>query len=235
MSSIANWHLQFKIGYDKTDSLNYPNFLPEEIDVFLNKAIERFIEQRAYGTNSKKEGLEETQKRLDDLRNIIKNYTTTTFTNTVNNKPNGVFITLPEDYRHAIQEDIKINYTLCTGTLTNKIAKVIPVTHDRYNRIIEDPFNKPYEDQIIRMGYEGNTLELITDGNTTVNTYYLRYIKTPPKVQYGSTYSTPTTDVDCILADSCHFEIIDIAVDLALENVNSNRLATFDNVVKTNE
>ena len=30
----------FKVRLDKIDSLNYPNILPEEIDLFLNQARE---------------------------------------------------------------------------------------------------------------------------------------------------------------------------------------------------
>lgn len=235
MSNISQWHIDFKLGYDKTDSLNYPNFLPEEIDVFLNNAQDRFIEERAYGTNFKKEGFEENQKRFDDLRNIIKNYKTTTFTTTVNNKPNGVFINLPTDYRHAIQEDIKINYQDCKDSSTIKVSKVVPLSHDRYNRTVNDPFNKPYEDQIVRLGYEGNVFELITDSNTSINEYHLRYIATPPRVQYGSTYATPTTDVNSILADHTHREIINIAIELALENIEAKRIATYPEIVKTDE
>lgn len=233
--TITEAHIEFKIRYDKTDSLNYPNFLPEEIDVFLNNAIEKFIEQRAYGTNAKRLGLEETQKRDDDLRNIIKNSAITPNAATSNNKPHGRFISLPTDYRHAIQEEATVNYIDCTGATASKRVEVIPTTHDRYNRTIKDPFNKPYEDQIIRLIFQGDVFELVSDATTQVTTYHLRYVATPTKVRYGTTYSTPTTDIQFTLAEHCHREIISMAVEMALENVESRRLNTFNNMVKTDE
>ena len=60
-------HIEFKLGLDKTDSLNYPNFEPEEIDLWLNRAQDRFVKTR-YVHNNKTETFEETQKRTDDLR-----------------------------------------------------------------------------------------------------------------------------------------------------------------------
>ena len=233
--TIAQAHQDFKLKYDKTDSLNYPNFLPEEVDLFINNAIEKFIEQRAYGTNPKNLGLEETQKRDDDLRNIITNAQITPSAVASTNKPNGKFVTLPTGYRHAIQEEVTVSYEDCHGNTSTKRVEVIPISHDRYNRIIKDPFNKPYENQILRLIYEGNVFELISDATTTITTYYLRYIKTPTQVRYGTAYSTVTTDIQFTLAEHTHREIIDLAVRDALENIQSQRLQTNNQLLNTTE
>lgn len=277
---VSQLHNEFKVGVDKIDSLNSANLLPEEIDIFLNNAQRTFIEQRAYGTNPKREGLEETQKRLDDLRNIVSNTTISTFTTNSNNKPNGYFIALPTNYMHAIQEEADIRYNDCnstkvtssnivsgsiyfvqsgsivynsttytapayftgvtvaanavttftgTGIVYNSVTKRIPVkpiTHDRYNKVIHDPFNKPYQDEVIRLGYErvsnNESFELITDGSFSISNYYLRYLREPNEIQYGTTYAVPTTDVDCELSDYTHREIIAIAVQEALANIEAN-------------
>lgn len=231
----SEMHTYFKILFDKTDSLNYPQFLPEEVDIWLNIAQDKFIEQRAYGNNPRREGLEETQKRQDDIRNVIKNFSTSTFTTSANNKTNGRFISLPADYRHAIEEEILVSYTDCHGTTQQKRVEVLPTTHDRFNRTVDDPFNKPYEDLVVRLVYEGNTFELVTDGVVTPVTYYLRYIKTPQRIQYGSIYSTPTTNVDCELATHTHIEIIKLAVQEALENIQSQRLQSNTQILNTSE
>ena len=49
--TVQQLHLEFKFRCDKLDSLNYPNFLPEEIDLLLNNAQDRLIKQR-YGLNN---------------------------------------------------------------------------------------------------------------------------------------------------------------------------------------
>lgn len=228
--TISQMHIDFRLLYDETNSYSYPSLLPEEIDRYLNIAQQRIIEQRLYGNNVRREGAEESQKRVDDIRNLIKNYSTTTFVTNSDNKPNGVFVQLPSDYRHADQEDIIINYTDCTGTAATKQVEVVPLTHDRYNRTIKDPFNAPYEDLIYRLPYgkigTNDFFELITDNLTSVNTYVLRYYKEPVSMQYGSTYSTPTTDVNCELAEHLHREIIEEGTKVALENVRSDRMQT---------
>lgn len=220
-------HIEFKIGLDKTDSLNYKDFLPEEVDSFLNNAIGKFTEQRAYGNNKRGLGFEETQKRLDDLRTLVKNTNITTFTNTPDNKPNGVFITLPTDYRHAVEEDATISFIDCKNQTQTKITNVTPVTHDRYNKTLKDPFDKPYDDEIKRMGFGlvgGNeSFELITDGTYTITNYHLRYISQPVKVQFGSTYAVPSTDINCNLPVHTHREIVRIAFTDALRNIEAPR------------
>lgn len=243
-------HIYFKILLNKLDTLNYQNLLPEEIDIFLNQAMFKFIENRAYGLNPKGDSLEETQKRVDDLRNIIFSVTTTStsFTTTAENKPNGLFVPLPSDYRHAIEEECTISYTDCNGVTRTKRVEVVPITHDRYNRIKKDPFNKPYEDLILRLGYAstgttadaaaGNSspsFELLTDGTYTITTYYLRYIATPIEMRNGAEYSTPTTNQGCVLSDHTHRELVELATQAAIETIESPRIQTYPSIVKTTE
>jgi len=220
-------HQEFKIGLDKVDSLSYPNFLPEEIDILLNQAQEKFVKQRAYGNNPRRLGLEETQKRLDDLKNIISNFESVTFTSNSNNKPNGVFVALPDTYMFAIEEEASINYIDCNGQVANKRIDVVPTTHDRYNKVKRDPFHKPTNVEIHRLGYELNTsgntqtFELITGDNNTITNYYLRYLKTPISIKYGTQYPVPSADVNCELSDHTHREIIAMAVVDALVDIES--------------
>lgn len=228
--TVQEMHDRFKIGLDKVDSLSAPNFIAEEIDIFLNDAQDQFIAQRAFRNNFKKEGLEETQKRLDDLKNITANYRASTFTNTIDNKPNGSFVDLPSNYRHAIQEEALVTFNNCADAPEQIVAEVVPISHDRYNRIVRDPWNEPDEEKIYRLGYEVNsgieTFELVTDTNTTIDTYVLRYIRVPITIQLGSEYQTPLPDQDCELSEHTHREIIALAVKNALEDIESPRYQT---------
>ena len=224
--TIAQQHTEIKFGVDKEDSFANANFLPEDIDIEINNQIEKFIAQRAYGTNPRGEGIEETQKRIDDLRNLVTNTNITTFTNGVNNKPNGYFITTPTDYLHAIEEECTITYPSCnTNVMVSKRVPVISVTHDRYNKIIRDPFNKPDTSKVIRLSYglsgTNEQFELVVDSSVTINTYHLRYLKRPDAVRYGTTYTVPTTDVDCNLSPHTHKEINRMTITALLANIAS--------------
>lgn len=226
-------HNEFKIGLDKVDSLSHPNFLAEEIDIFLNQAQDKFVKQRAYGNNPRRLGLEETQKRLDDLRNIITPFESSTFITNSSNKPNGTFVNLPADYQFAMEEETTISFTDCNGNTATKRIDVVPTTHDRYNKLKRDPFHKPDNSEVHRLGFNeisgAATFELITGEGNTVTIYYLRYLRTPVEIQHGSQYETPVADVDSELSDHTHREIVAIAVKDALEDIESPRYPTNKN------
>lgn len=223
--TIATMHTEFKVGVDKVDSLNHPGFEPEEIDVFLNNAIEKYVAQRVYGMNPRRLGLEETQKRLDDIANLISNSAITPTTNAADNKPNGRFVSLPADYRFAIQEEVVASYTDCNSQTVSVRVPVLPVTHDRYNKLIRSPFYKPSVNRVYRLGFgvTGTTqrFELVGDGVISLTSYVLRYLRNPVAVRYGTTYAIPTTDVDCDLKPHTHKELIKMAVSEALGNIQA--------------
>ena len=270
--TVTEMHRNFKIRFDKTDSAGYPDFEPEEIDEWLNVAEQRFIKQRYGINNPKQESIEETQKRADDLRNVILQKVIIPAANVAENKPNGVFAVLPsaanEVYWFALNEEVSVVYRDCdsvaitsgniqdggyylvtgntidynsvtyqpgqffvgvpavttftgTGTVysaSTKRSEVKPTTHDEYNKIARDPFNKPRPDQVRRLMYK-NQAELLTDGTFAIENYYLRYIRKPQQISLSLAQ-------DSELADHTHQEIVAMAVELALENVESKRYQT---------
>jgi hypothetical protein len=226
---VQEAHTQFKVGVDKTDSLNSANFQVEEIDLYLSDAQEQFISQRAWGNNYKRESLEETQKRVADLQTITKNANLTTFVNNSDNKPNGFFVELPNDYRYAINEEITVSYTDCNNTQKTTRIPVIALTHDRYNKTIVSPFTKPSLNKAYRLPYgrfnNKEHFELIIPANTTLTTYHLRYLKTPAKIDMAQRLTPPGLGAaaQIEMADEACREIIRIAVRNALGDIESNR------------
>ena len=112
--TCAQLHLEFKFRCDKLDTLNYPNFLPEEIDLILNNAQERFIKQR-YGLNNiKGQSFEETEKRTEDLKNITVNAILTPQPYSVNNiDATARFVNLPTNHWFTIQERAGVTCNDC--------------------------------------------------------------------------------------------------------------------------
>mgnify|MGYP003644933323 CR=1 FL=1 len=222
-------HIQFKVGVDKTDSLNSPNFLVEEVDLYLSDAQEEFIEQRAYGNNFKRESLEETQKRVSDLQSIIENANISTFVTNANNKPNGQFVALPSDYRHAETEEITVSYRDCNNQTITARIQVQALTHDQYNTMVSNPFARPSLNGGYRLPFgrfnSQEHFEIITPVGFTLVTYHLRYLKNPAKIDKAQRLNplglpgTATMD----LKDECYREIIRIAVRNALGDIESPR------------
>tara|TARA_R110002096_G_C14351579_1_gene703138 strand:- start:101 stop:757 length:657 start_codon:yes stop_codon:yes gene_type:complete len=204
---IISMHTEFKLLMDKADGGGSPSFLAREIDRFLNAAIERFVAKRAFGNNSRRTGFEEDQKRRDDLRNLISNHSTTDFTSSDISKPGGVFVALPKDYRHSINEE-------CIVSKAKNRVGVKPLTYDRYNKITSDPFNVPDGNSVYRLDYSKDSFELISI--VPIQRYFLRYLKNPAVVSFSGSTS-------CDLAGHTHREIVRMAVVEALENIEDPR------------
>lgn len=219
--TITQMHIEFLILIDKSNSLAYPDFQPEEIDLFLNKAQETIVKQRFTGNNLKKDSVEETQKRDDDLRNLTRSFSVIVPPgSTPDNKPNGRFVGLPTNpkYWFTLQDEVSV----VTDCGTQRIP-LKTITHDRYNKIINDPFNKPGDDFAIKLFVDTDKIEIITGGSnaTTTNniTYYLRYISKPTEMSLSN-------NISCELAEHIHREILDLAVNMALEDIESERFKT---------
>ena len=238
----AEMHTEFKFLMDKADSSAAPIFLATEIDRLLNIAVEKFISKRAFGNNVRRTGFEEDQKRRDDLRTLITEVSIDIdeaedavggLTDEgedryiLTQKPNSFKAPLPSDYRHAINEECLI------GSLR---VGVKPITHDRYNKIIDDPFNTPSKTTVYKLesGRIGSTdfVELIFSSDSKIAIsgaqYRLRYLRNPAVIgpAIESTTDTPdssTEAVNCDLADHTHREIVRMAVVDALETIEQPR------------
>lgn len=66
---IDQMHYNFELELDRIASNDRPDFMPWEIDEYLNKAIMRFIKTR-YGLAANKTGFETNQKRIDELASL---------------------------------------------------------------------------------------------------------------------------------------------------------------------
>jgi len=283
-------HINFKLGVDKSDTMATPDFEPEEVDSWLNVAQERIVKQRYSGHNFARNSLEETQKRTDDLRELIMSESISPDLTHTGGKPYSVFYTLPNDslsnniYWFAINEEVEIVYKDCNskivvsgnlqpltyyivnGTITytteegsqlvtdayfktddshstftgngivysatSKRTNVKPIHHDDYNLLIKDPFNKSYKGSILRLMYQDKS-ELVGTQNVIPGTYYLRYIKKPRNIYYD--VIIPSNSINSELADHMHQEIVELAVSIALENIESRRYQTNLNELSTQE
>lgn len=236
---VSRMHIEFKLAIDKADSLNAPDFLPEEIDIYLSDSQEEFIEQRAYGNNFRRLSVEETQKRVSDLQSLVSNTNITTFTQGTDNQTNGYFVTLPSDYRHALQESALITYSDCNSSSKDKRVPVYPLTHDRYNKVIQNPFTAPDDSFVYRLPFgrdtSGEQFELITAPGITLNSYQIRYIKNPKKIDLAQILSPLGLSgaEEGELKDECYREIIRMAVRNALADIESPR--TQASIQKLNE
>jgi hypothetical protein len=128
--NIKEMHTSIATEMNKINSALFENILPQEVDFALNNSILRFIKQR-YGSQSnlKGKGFEMSQKRIDDLRTLVSNYTAKSFLPVsydpdINEK---VVFYFPADYMFAVNSRFKVASNDCgsfTYTSTNLVTNI---------------------------------------------------------------------------------------------------------------
>lgn len=220
--TIQEMHIGFWMGIDKTMDYQSPSFLAEQIDYWLNKAQLYIINQLAYPELNQNYGVDNGQKRIDDLRDIIiSNY------NIFPSSLSGVLqkSTLPDDYFHLLNH---------TCDIENKTVAGVQSKLDFINFQNNDPFQKPTSIEplyyILGDGIYYNTL-----GDFKVDKTTISYIKVPNKMQNGQEYVIPSPNVECSFSqEDMQLKIIDKAVSMVLENIESVRYQTNINEIQNN-
>jgi hypothetical protein len=121
-------------------------------------------------------------------------------------------------------EAANANYTgsgsiyLCTSVRQG----IIETTSDTYRQEIDNPYSEHvFENnkaKPLRL-YRDTDIELITDGNYGIFKYYLRYLKKPDEVDLDT-----VTNSD--LPEHTHDEIVKLAANMILENIENPRYRT---------
>ena len=215
--TIEQMHSAVKLGLDKSEGLTYAAFEPEEIDHWLNEAIDRFIKTRYSGVNVKRESFEQSQKRTEDLKNLVKEIVLTPAVSpateadgiyTLSFKPNSYRIqavNMPADYLLFLNDEVAISFNNeVTGAATTLRTYPTDCTSDSYSAKVNDP----YGEHRLHLGtarplriFSSKGVELVTDGQYTITSYFLKYLRKPSRVNYtltGSQTSATSNIVDGI-------------------------------------
>lgn len=222
---ISNMHIAVKLELDKSSALELPAFEPEEIDFWLNNAIRKFVKTRYSGMNVKGTSFEQTQKRTDDLRTLLVVDTISSISSSQASRfENGSKWDLPVDYWFSIRETISVWMTTPAEIFH---WGVIESTWDEIDARLLDP----YSEHILHYNvakpirlFNGETIEIITDGNYNIGAIVMTYIKAPVTVDLSGT-------TDCDLPEHTHDEIVKLAVSMMLENIEQPRYQTYQNEV----
>ena len=129
-----------------------------------------------------------------------------------------------ELYRFYLKGRARVVKTGCTSTYVSpKLVRQVEL-----ERILLDPFNSPKLNCPVAY-FERGDLYLVTDGTFTIDRFKVTYLKKQASIRYGTQYPTPVTDINCELTEHTHKEIVSIAVNIALENIESRRIQTQEN------
>jgi len=134
--TIDQMHKLFDTKFDKMSTASAPEYFPEDKDILLNDAQNKFIDLIA-----NRVGLEKTQSITDYLGEIVQRVELTPpviFTGTVQ-EPNGKYVTLPADYRKMLMEQAKVFTPDChlikSGKIKSGVLYIITEGSIVYNNI----------------------------------------------------------------------------------------------------
>jgi hypothetical protein len=201
--TLYELHRNFDLLLDKSPGISsYPSFLPEEKDYFYNTYIERFIKTRYSGLNIHKDGFQQSQKRTDDLRTVVKSMDYSIVDETINDLVElgvtGYYVDYPADYWLGLGETMFIEYpdpadpTHMDYILKRGDAEECTIEN------IDSKLNSSLSPYRLHNGkarplrlLSDNKLIFYTDGNYTIPNYTLTYIAKPDKLDY---YAYPVFD-----------------------------------------
>ena len=239
MATVGQNILSFKLKLDKIDSQAYPDINPQEIRYWLDEAADRFVKQRYGRNNIKLKGFEESQKRIDDLRQAVVTEDVAAAVFPI--YTNAYSSVIPACYRYLLKLMVQVEYVDCNGDTVTTWSTPKQVQQDDVNALLEDPFNKPTVERPL-VTFERDNLLVYTDGVFTILQTKMTYLRLFRKLQLGVVNCDGSSDVyqDTTLeytelAPDVHEEIVDIAVKMALENIESQRYQTNSNEITGTE
>lgn len=164
------------------DAANKP--ATEDSLFWLNQAIAKFIKLRTNGDFIHKTGYEQTEKRREDLIKLFKEQTWNDLQQEQSENPSFVrfSVSYPSDFLYALNEDVVID-SIEGGHPMNTC--VFECTRDsfmyRINNSLTDFHYKYHKARPIRIRKESGC-DLLTDGNYTISSYTLGYLKKPTEL-----------------------------------------------------
>lgn len=193
-----------------------PAFLPQEKDDYLNQAFLDIVSNKITGHNSTQMPFEATAKRVADLEGLIitdKDAALTVGNGSKNELVSSVFVT----GNNGIKRWILVGLVIKFGEESIPCVSVNHTVVDKFKRSYNnDPWieNPVYiqEEGVIKVYYDTHMIPQQTGIKADIT-----FVKEPKKIIYNSNEEYNE------VPEQVMYEIIDRAVILALENIESRR------------
>lgn len=200
----------FRFKADRLDSAALPDLTDAQVLELLNEGQDKWVSQRYTGTTTGA-SFEVNQIRVDDLRTLVYSHTYTSSSPVFGE--HTFSLDGPQDYMHMLRFTVTWDDSDCgKRSSTPKF-----VQHDDLSFALVNPFQRPDRDK-------QRTVACIREQGIVVYAEWeltgaeIIYLKKPVDIALPSTPSE--------LPDWVHRQIVDEAVQLALERLESPRQRT---------
>lgn len=223
-------HIAFDMGLDKALSSALPSFDSYQKDYFINEAYLMKIKQKLTGNNNLQQPFEMSPKRIADLQKLVKHTILKGVSTSIHAK-NEMSFSLSDinDFMYPVSSVFKYNI--------NRYSPTITVIHDVVDNLRLSDNNKPWITSPVSI-YQNNEVicyidpDDISDISTDYPELVLTYVKRPERLIHTSTSGNNfIPEID----EQVHSEIVSLAVDLALENIESPRIQTHTQITQNKE
>lgn len=221
----------FYIGYDELVDLSSPGITPGELSIVVTRVQEDLV-LTTYNSKSNKlqEGFEESEKRTQDLGELVRYKKFTSFSpGFLENSfqvtlPNTLIDNGPTDftdvYWFTIFEDSisnKLDCSIKNNTTVYIKPKVEDITHGQLKTALKDPFRKPYvkgnDGKVLRLRSEARKHLLLTDGKFNITSYTVGYIRKPLPIDMTINLTNQVSE----LAEHKHRELLQDTINYCLK------------------
>lgn len=198
-----------------------------EKSVFLTEAQNDIVVNLYNGKNAAGDSFESTEEIRRYLAPLVKDATIPPIEGSSGHPigRNVKFFSLPPDLWFIVYEALNVTDSRCG----ERALSIVPVTHDEYHRVKDNPFRGPSNMKALRLDLtdeEGDVMvEIICNKNYGSPTYFLRYIRKPKPIILVDLKGTGLTiegddqkSEKCELHEALHQAILDRAVLLALQH-----------------
>ena len=215
-------HIAVGLELDKSNSLSYPSFLPEEIDYWLQRSELKIAKDTLFGSRDNLTNETNSMKNYEDLRTLLTITSYVALSADTKSRVNFGNIDLPVDFLHLESA------TLRNSNGDTYMAKVIDKNF-KHNYLstptntpwIEDPLCYVEEDKLTYIvDPTDSTFTTMTDNDGSFS-----YYKRPRLVSLSGS-------VDSELPETLHDKVVYTAANLMIENIESPRYGTNTQVIK---
>lgn len=239
MSKFIDLHEAFEIELNVLDDgLNKPKSMDTEW--WLNRGLEKFWKTRYSGLNYKGKSFEQDQKRIDDLRTLVK-----VLELPITKVSNSQYtVELPNDYVILLgdtagiapidgienpcwEKDANGEYVVKTG---DTIEATVETLDRQLQNSLSEHILKYCSARPLKL-VQGNQVKLYTDGEYQVSKYELTYLRRPMKIDIHTNPYDEYTD----MPEHTHSEIVKIAAQMYIENQSDARINTHNTEVQEME
>lgn len=222
----ADIYEKFMIEYDKENiTTSYPSLTEYEIATLLDKAYLALIAQKFTGNNIRGVGFEGDEKAVEDLQPLIA---TDYNGHTDDNLRNGIPLSqiCPNMLYIVSVSILKRNKPIYMKYCPFKYYNAFQVMDDNW---MKNPLYTIYGNKFYyclpTVDHRGNSINL-SSFDTPFGVIYITYIKKPAKFVNKQKPISLQTDIEFELSDSMAEELINLALVMATEIVESPRMQT---------